>query len=44
MTSPLTVPDGYTVEGGGHIITATDPDASTSFNGGMVTNAPGADR
>ena len=25
VTSPLTVPDGYTVEGGGHIITATDP-------------------
>ena len=42
VTSPLTVPDGYTVEGGGHMITATDPDASTSFNGGVVTNAPGA--
>ncbi len=25
VTSPLTVPDGYTVEGGGHVITATDP-------------------
>ena len=25
VTSPLTVPDAYTVEGGGHIITATDP-------------------
>ena len=42
VTSPLTVPDGFTVEGGGHVITATDPDASTNFNGGVVTNAPGA--
>ena len=25
VTSPLTVPSGYTIEGGGHIITATDP-------------------
>ena len=25
VTSPLTVPNGYTVEGGGHMITATDP-------------------
>ena len=27
VTSSLTVPDGYTMEGGGHVITATDPDA-----------------
>ena len=40
VTSPLTVPDGYTVEGGGHIITATDP-VGVSFNGGVVTNAQG---
>ena len=25
VTSPLTVPDGVTVEGGGHVISATDP-------------------
>ena len=25
VTAPLTVPDGVTVEGGGHVITATDP-------------------
>ena len=32
VTSPLTVPDGITtVEGGGHIITATDPDRRPSF-------------
>ena len=46
VTSPLTVPNGYTVEGGGHIITATDPVdpvlGPVSFNGGVVTNAPGA--
>ena len=41
VTSPLTVPDGVTVEGGGHVITATDP-VGVSFNGGVVTNAPGA--
>ena len=41
VTSPLTVPNGVTVEGGGHVITATDP-AGVSFNGGIVTNAPGA--
>ena len=41
MTEPITVPDGVTVEGGGHVITATDPDATTSFNGGVVTNAQG---
>ena len=41
VTSPLTVPDGVTVEGGGHMITATDP-VGVSFNGGVVTNAPGA--
>ena len=40
VTSPLTVPDGYTVEGGGHVITATDP-VGVSFNGGVVTNAQG---
>ena len=37
----MTVPNGVTVEGGGHVITATDPDATTSFNGGVVTNAQG---
>ena len=42
VTSPLTVPNGFTVEGGGHVITATDPNATTNFNGGVVTNAPGA--
>ena len=41
MTEPITVPNGVTVEGGGHIITATDPNATTSFNGGVVTNAQG---
>ena len=35
------VPNGVTVEGGGHAITATDPDAAASFNGGVVTNAQG---
>ena len=41
VTEPITVPNGVTVEGGGHIITATDPNATTSFNGGVVTNAQG---
>ena len=41
VTSPLTVPNGWTVEGGGHVITATDP-VGVSFHGGVVTNAAGA--
>ena len=41
VTSPLTVPNGFTVQGDGHVITATDP-AGVSFHGGIVTNAPGA--
>ena len=32
VTSPLTVPDGYTIEGGGHIITATDPVGTDQFH------------
>ena len=41
VTSSLTVPNGFTVEGGGNVITATDP-VGVSFDGGVVTNAPGA--
>src|SRR4029453_17095322 len=50
VTSPLTVPSGITtVDGGGHIISATDlfnpadPTDHTipQWNGGIVTNVPG---
>lgn len=50
VTSPLTVPIGITtVDGGGHVISATDlvnpadPTDHTipQFNGGIVTNTPG---
>jgi uncharacterized repeat protein (TIGR01451 family) len=40
-TVPLTVPNGFTLNGGGHIITADDPSGGF-FKGGIVTNtAPG---
>jgi hypothetical protein len=40
-TAPLIVPDGFTVDGAGHTITATDlpPDGSAQWNGGILTNA-----
>jgi hypothetical protein len=37
-TAPLTVPDGFTVNGAGHIITVHDPPGGF-FVGGVVTNA-----
>ena len=37
-TASIPVPDGLTVEGAGHVITAHDP-ANGSFTGGVVTNA-----
>ncbi len=41
-TVPLIMPDGYTLNGAGHTITANDP-ADGVFKGGIVTNAaPGA--
>jgi hypothetical protein len=39
-SAPLTVPDGHTVNGAGHTITATDPSASVPFNGAVLTNDP----
>ena len=41
VTEPITVPNGITVEGDGNIISATDPNATTSFTDGVVTNAQG---
>jgi hypothetical protein len=38
-TVQLTVPDGVTVDGGGHIITAHDP-LSGNFGGAVLTNDP----
>ena len=38
-TEPLTVPDGFTVDGAGFTITAHDPSATVSFIGAVVTNA-----
>ena len=40
-TATLTVPDGVTVDGAGHSITAHDP-AGGSFTGAVVTNEAGA--
>jgi Putative Ig domain/Right handed beta helix region len=37
-TASLTVPDGFTVDGAGHTITAHDP-AGGNFTGAVVTNA-----
>jgi hypothetical protein len=39
-TSPLTVPNGVTVNGAGHTITATDPSPGVSFIGAVLTNDP----
>ncbi len=41
-TAPLTVPDGVTLDGGGHTITAHDPSGGF-FKGGVVTNAVAGD-
>jgi hypothetical protein len=42
-TAPLTVPNGVTVDGGGHTITAHDiTGIHNSFVGAVVTNATGA--
>jgi hypothetical protein len=38
VTAPLTVPDGMTIDGGGHTISATDA-GGPQWNGGIVTNA-----
>ena len=41
VTEPLTVPDGFTLDGGGFTISATDA-GGAQWNGGIVTNeAPG---
>jgi hypothetical protein len=40
-TSTLTVPDGFTVNGAGHTITAHDP-TTGGFSGPVVTNAAGS--
>jgi len=37
-TEPLTVPDGFTIDGGGFTISATDA-GGAQWNGGIVTNA-----
>ena len=37
-TEPLTIPDGFTLDGAGHTISATD-EAGPQWNGGIVTNA-----
>jgi hypothetical protein len=39
-TAPITVPDGFTVDGGGFTISAEDPSGG-QFNGGVLTNAVG---
>jgi hypothetical protein len=39
-TAPLTVPDGFTVNGAGHTITAHDPGPGVPFDGGVLTNDP----
>ncbi|MBO0885432.1 MAG: hypothetical protein J2P17_34875, partial [Mycobacterium sp.] len=41
-TAPLTVPDGYTLDGAGHTITGQDPTGGF-FVGGIVTNASAGD-
>ncbi len=41
VTEPLTVPDGFTLDGGGFIISATDA-GGPQWNGPIVTNAAGA--
>ena len=43
-TEALTIPDGFTLNGGGNTITAYDPDPSTgdTYTGAVVTNAAGA--
>jgi hypothetical protein len=38
-TAPLTVPDGFTVDGAGHTVTAHDPGPGVPFSGGVLTNA-----
>ncbi|MFD8596695.1 hypothetical protein ACFV1L_17000 [Kitasatospora sp. NPDC059646] len=41
-TDNLTVPDGFTLDGAGHTITATDRSAADPLLGPVVGNAPGA--
>ncbi|MFD5560782.1 DUF7507 domain-containing protein [Kitasatospora griseola] len=41
-TDNLTVPDGYTLNGAGHTITATDPSLADPLLGPVVGNAAGA--
>jgi hypothetical protein len=43
-TAPITVPDGFTIIGNGHIISAADPPGvpNTTYAGAVVTNAAGA--
>lgn len=40
-TTPWTVPAGFRLDGGGHTLTAADPDASQAFVGAAVQNTPG---
>jgi hypothetical protein len=39
-TTPFVVPDGFTLDGSGHTLTAADPSASRAFDGAAVQNAP----
>jgi len=43
-TTTITIPDGFTLNGHGHLITAVDPDPNNSvyFSGAVVANASGA--
>ena len=43
VTEPLTVPDGFTLDGGGYTISATDA-GGPQWNGAIVTNAGRAAR
>jgi hypothetical protein len=40
--APITVPDGLTVNGNGHTISATNPPAPGTYTGAVLTNAAGA--
>jgi hypothetical protein len=41
-TTPFTVPDGFTLDGAGHTLTAADPSSSEAFVGAAVKNEAGA--
>jgi hypothetical protein len=42
-TSTINVPDGWTLDGAGHTITAVENDASPSFPGAVIASAVGTD-